>query len=311
MRCLILVCLVVCGWSAVSDDGPFPVPSMRPQAWQWAALYGNGDGSAVVLAMADRTGERVNLGVGHPARTVSVSIDAAGVLSDGLQVLDHARRIATPDMPLVARWVRVARDTGFESISVTVPIPERRDDPLRAVFIGHQAAMLREAQEWMEPTTDSPRTVPAEEPLPPFSWRYTDDRLTEVTWWSADLVSTLDWRVYYSGGVHANTTLAGHTWRRDAAGAWQLLTLVDVLGAEATWRPAVLRAITDDLVRQQAGWYTSGDSGLQPADDALLKVWSVSGDGLVFNFAPYVVGPYSEGVFQVRVPWRQVGRERP
>lgn len=306
-----LVVLLAVGMAWAADQQPAPVPSMYPDAWVWSALYGNDDGTAVVLAMAPATGTRVDLGIGRRPVPATVTLAADGRLSDGLQIQDHARRIAQPALPLLARWVRATRSTGFNSVSVTTPIPERFDDPRRPILMEHQARLVADALAWMEPQDDKPQHAVAEEPLPPFTRRFTDDTLTEVTWWSADLVSTLDWRVYYSGGAHANTTLTSHTWRRDASGTWRLITLDDLLGPAVTWKAAAQQAVVADLVRQQAGWYDGDSVTFRPADDLLLRVWSVAGDALVISFPPYEVGPFSQGVFQVRIPWKTVGRDHP
>lgn len=308
---LIALLVVVCWAAAAAEDGPAPVPSMYPAAWTWAALYGQADGTGVILALSATAGARIDLGGGRRPVPTAVSVDPEGRLSDGIRIEDHARRIAQPDLALVARWVRAIRTDGFDTLSATVPIPERVGDPLRAVLLDHQAQLLAQAIAGMEPSDDSGRAAPAEEAMPPYTWRYSDDTLTEVTWWSADLVSTIDWRVAYSGGVHANTYLLGHTWRRDGAGMWRLITLDDLLGPSTTWKPIVLRAIVDELVRQEAGWFVDAAPSLRPTDDRLLRVWSVAGDGLVMSFQPYEVGPYSQGVFQVRIPWTTLGRERP
>lgn len=310
MRSVIVVVVVIAGWCSGADAVPWPIPSMREGQWEWAGLYGSGDGNAVVLTMGKKAGTRVDLGPGRRPVVSEVTVDAEGGLSDGSRLSDLARAITKPNMPLMARWVRVSHSDGIESQTVTVPMPIKVDDPFRAVMRAHQMDRLTLIREWMTLTDGDSRSVPAKDPLPTYQWCWTDDILTEVTWWSSDLVSTLDWQCSYTGGVHANTYLQGHTWRRSGQ-SWKQLTLDDYLGPVPDWRPRAIKAVVDDLVRQEAGWFKAGQITRRPEGDELLLVWSIAGDGLVISFPPYEVGPYCDGVHQVRLPWAVLGREGP
>lgn len=309
MRCILLIVVIV-GMCSGVDELPQLVPSMIHGQWQWTGLYGLEDGTAVILAMGEKAGARVDLGPGRRPTVRSVTVDDRGRLSDGSQLTDLARMLSEPAMPLLARWVRMSHSDGIESQVVTVPLPVRADDPLRSVLRAHQASLLTMVTDWMVMSGGDARSVTIAEPLPTGTWRWEEEALTEVTWWSADLISTLDWRWADTGGAHPNTYLHAHTWRRSGQ-VWRPISLEDYLGPAEQWRARVTQAVVDDLVRQQAGWYKSDSPFSRPAESSLLRVWSIAGDGLVVSFPPYEVGPYCDGICQVRIPWAVLGRDRP
>jgi hypothetical protein len=234
-----------------------------------------------------------------------------GRLDDGATLQDHGRRLVGPDLPLVARWVRATRNDGVDDIAVTVPIPVRVDHPMRAILLEYQHQTIARWTEEFSETPDSGRVMPREEPLPMGSWRWRTHTLLELTWWSDRLVSGLEWRVAYTGGAHSNTYLRGHAWRLGHDGAWRAATLTDLLGDASVWREDANAFIVADLKRQMAAWFVQEEPPIRPADKDLLEVWSVADDGLVVSFAPYIAGPYSQGVFQVRIPWAKLGMFRP
>jgi hypothetical protein len=234
-----------------------------------------------------------------------------GRLDDGATLQDHGRRLVGPDLPLTARWVRTTRNDGVDNIAVTVPIPVRVDHPMRTILLAYQHRMMAKWTEDFSETSDSGRVMPREEPLPMGTWRWRSHTLMELTWWSDRLVSGLEWQVAYTGGAHSNTCLRGHAWRLGSDGAWGVATLTDLLGDPSVWRDNANAFIVADLKRQMAAWFIHADPPIRPADEDLFEVWSVAGDGLVVSFAPYIAGPYSQGVFQVRVPWAELGAFRP
>jgi hypothetical protein len=123
-------------------------------------------------------------------------------------------------------------------------------------------------------------------------------------WWSPSVVSLLDWCGCYSGGVHTNLGFEGHTWIRSPDGQWRDAELVDLFGKGGPWHQQIVDAVTNDLIRQGASLYTDAEhTTARPKADKLLTVWNIAGDGLIISFAPYVVGSWSEGPFQVRIPW--------
>jgi hypothetical protein len=79
---------------------------------------------------------------------------------------------------------------------------------------------------------------------------------------------------------------------------------MDLFGEAGPWRQQLVDAVTKDLIRQGAGDYTDAEyAAARPTAERLLKTWNIAGDGLIFSFAPYEVGSYSQGPFQVSVPW--------
>lgn len=106
----------------------------------------------------------------------------------------------------------------------------------------------------------------------------------------------------YTGGAHPNTWFAFATWLR-SDDAWRS---VDVCGAlralDYACDPVALRTtIVLDLLGQQAAWVV--DASVDATAPWLLDPFTVTVDGLRFDYAPYDVGPYAQGPFTVLVPF--------
>lgn len=105
----------------------------------------------------------------------------------------------------------------------------------------------------------------------------------------------------YEGGAHGFAAtdgksffLVGDTHRPVA---WNHLVDAD--------RLAELSALClEELEEQGAEWVTSGE--LDALDREALSAFSLSPAGVTFHFAPYLVGPYAQGTFEVLVPWRRM-----
>jgi hypothetical protein len=107
----------------------------------------------------------------------------------------------------------------------------------------------------------------------------------------------------YTGGAHPNTWYAFATWLR-SDDEWRSADVCGVLRALA-YRcdpPALRTAIVDALRAQEAAWVVEGS--VNDRTPWLLDPFTVTGAGLQFDFAPYDVGPYAQGPFQVVLPFR-------
>ncbi|WP_420996924.1 RsiV family protein [Cupriavidus sp. 30B13] len=121
------------------------------------------------------------------------------------------------------------------------------------------------------------------------------------------------WR--YSGGAHGSLDYAGGTWRRDDA--------APVAGAagEAVYVPvrlADLLAPGKDCVQKlnaelQASLQRQGaadpERGLldEPALRDARTPFTLYRGGVVLHYAPYAVGPFAQGTYQVAVPFARLG----
>ena len=130
-------------------------------------------------------------------------------------------------------------------------------------------------------------------------------RRDEVRTLSPGLVSVLTHVSAYSGGAHPNSWIEPRTWARgsdDADAAWRRVGEVcEALAVlERPCDEARLRAsVIEDLERQEAHGVTSGTVG--PNAPWLLDAFTLGPAGVTFHFAPYEVGPYVQGPFDVLV----------
>jgi hypothetical protein len=218
--------------------------------------------------------------------------------------VDAARLIRSDvDMPLIARWECQSRTDGLDSWFSAVPIPVDQHHPLYARL----RALQNQHMPIPEASTDDPRDLPIDAALPIASMHYTFYTTTEVLWWSPSVVSLLDWGSSYSGGAHTNLGFESHTWIRSPDGQWRDADLADLFGKRGPWHRQIVDAVTKDLIRQGAGEYIDAEHTVaRPTAEKLLKTWNIAGDGLVISFATYEVGSYSQGPFQVRVPWAKL-----
>ena len=128
-------------------------------------------------------------------------------------------------------------------------------------------------------------------------------RTDEVRSLTPRLVSVLTHVHAYSGGAHPNAWSETRTWIRDAVNApWRraghvcaALAALERPCDEARMRDEVIR----DLERQEAHGVTSGEVG--PNAPWLLDAFTLGPGGVTFHFAPYEVGPYVQGPFDVLV----------
>ena len=131
-----------------------------------------------------------------------------------------------------------------------------------------------------------------------------DERIVEVAALTPSLVSVrLDFYAY-TGGAHPNTWYAFATWTWDEDDEeWRradACTALRALGYRCD--PSALRtAITVDLLGQEAAWVVEGS--VDATTPWLLDPFTVTTRGLRFDYAPYDVGPYAQGPFEVRVPF--------
>ena len=129
-----------------------------------------------------------------------------------------------------------------------------------------------------------------------------EDRTIHVMSLTADMVSVLEVSYAYTGGAHPNTFYAGRTWLRTPegwreAGLCEALAELDVPCPENRIRALVI----DELERQEAYWVVEGEV---TADTSwLLDAFTLTTDGIRFEFSPYDVGPNAQGPFVAFVPY--------
>lgn len=118
----------------------------------------------------------------------------------------------------------------------------------------------------------------------------------------ANLVSVVTWNYSFSGGAHPNTVADSYTYGL-VGGKAQRLTLADILVPGQTPKQfgdeVVLPLLNEQKMKR------AGDTLDTIALDS-LKYFIVSRTHLTWVFSAYVVGPYVEGEYTVKVPIESV-----
>lgn len=117
---------------------------------------------------------------------------------------------------------------------------------------------------------------------------------------AASYYSLLNHAYVYTGGAHPNTFFASYLLESRPSGI-TLLEIDDLFRKDSSWLRRLTPLILEDLARQEAAWVTQGHvAELTPID---LAAFTLSADGLTFYFAPYAMGPYVQGSFEVTLPF--------
>jgi len=120
---------------------------------------------------------------------------------------------------------------------------------------------------------------------------------------SASYLSLLNHAYVYTGGAHPNTFFASYLLELRPSGL-TALGIQDLFRTDSTWLKRLTPLILEDLARQEAAWVTQGDvTELSPID---LAAFTLSADGLTIYFAPYAMGPYVQGSFEVTLPYESL-----
>lgn len=129
-----------------------------------------------------------------------------------------------------------------------------------------------------------------------------DERTVEIAALTPRLASVRLTFDAYTGGAHPNTWYAFATWLR-SDDAWRQIDVCGALRAlDYACNPVALRAaIVVDLLGQGAAWIADGS--VDATTPWLLDPFTVTVDGLRFDYAPYDVGPYAQGPFRVTIPF--------
>jgi hypothetical protein len=131
-----------------------------------------------------------------------------------------------------------------------------------------------------------------------------------LTYRSDRLISMCCRNESYTGGAHGNTHLDHRVfwWNgRDV----QRVELSDLFRSDSDWQEQLLQLCIDDLESQRRERY-EGETSDAAQDFAPTLDWedlstfTVHPAGLRFHFAPYVVGCYVEGSYEVFVPWSAI-----
>ncbi len=246
-------------------------------------------------------------GLGLPADGAALVLVADGVVSRARDVVELdplGAALATflPDegppwrasLPAIATGVRSRTTLDDGSLEVSATGPFFYAPPWSELQIAPDPTDLAESiLSGLEQRAADPRAVSA------LWW---DERVVEVATLTPELVSVrLDFYAY-TGGAHPNTWYAFASWLREDD-EWRRADACSALRALGyRCDPAALRtAIVIDLLGQEAAWVVEGS--VDATTPWLLDPFTVTPRGLRFDYAPYDVGPYVQGPFQVLLPF--------
>ena len=147
-------------------------------------------------------------------------------------------------------------------------------------------SFAREGQDYMDEIADGDG----------FFTGYFRDAQHDIVYYAPDLISVLETVSVYTGGAHPNLYYSVYNvgLGQDAVP----FGLGDVLGEGGV--TAVRDYVVAELSEQEGAVWVQESGTL---DEAALNMFVVTPAGLRFYFAPYVVGPYVAGTFEVLVPW--------
>lgn len=135
---------------------------------------------------------------------------------------------------------------------------------------------------------------------------------TSGTWWNSsclEVVFVSDRAVSfcqtvgeYTGGAHPNYEMIGRNFvERD--GEPHEIVLAELLNG-SEWVNVLSDLCLDDLRRQGASSVVS--DAITKLNVTDLSCFALTRTGMIFYFAPYAVGPYSDGSFEVFIPYEKL-----
>ena len=134
-------------------------------------------------------------------------------------------------------------------------------------------------------------------------WSWEGMSRMHLAWLSAECVSLLQEGYAYTGGAHGNTVVVGRNFLFREGKAREL-ALTNLFRAGVAWEKRLSQLCLRDLRRQHAGFVVDGT--VKKLAAAEMASFTFDRRGLVIHFQDYLVGPHSEGLFSVFLPWSQL-----
>jgi hypothetical protein len=127
----------------------------------------------------------------------------------------------------------------------------------------------------------------------------------DVCFFSESLVSVVVSLSTYAGGAHPNSHWLTRTFKVGPGGEVRAVKLAELFKEGSDYGKVLSEKVLTDLRKQEAQWVVDGQVKELNTDD--LKHFAVTPRGLRFCFAPYAVGPYAQGPFEVEVGYETLG----
>jgi len=130
------------------------------------------------------------------------------------------------------------------------------------------------------------------------TWLFTYDY--SIEYYSEEIISFTGLVYSYTGGAHGNTYfVSSNYWIKDEDS--KLLKLSELFKKKSDYVKLLSDYIIKDLKKQNAAWVVNGEIKSLKEDE--IGPFALSPRGVQFAFAPYAVGPYSEGAFFVTIDY--------
>lgn len=124
-----------------------------------------------------------------------------------------------------------------------------------------------------------------------------------IEYYSEELISFTGMVYSYTGGAHGNTYFVSSNYLIEGEES-KLLKLSDLFKKDSKYVMTLSELITMDLKKQKAGWVVDGTIKSLKEDE--IGPFALSPRGIQFAFAPYAVGPYSDGSFFVTISYDEL-----
>jgi len=119
------------------------------------------------------------------------------------------------------------------------------------------------------------------------------------------LISTADLSDDYTGGAHDQNGVDCTNFGL-VNGKARVLTLGDFFLPGSHYRTFVKSALLAKLKNNPAAGFVQ-DGSMDWSPSYVLENFAIYPDGLVWEFNPYVAGPFSSGIIPVRLTWAELG----
>lgn len=124
-----------------------------------------------------------------------------------------------------------------------------------------------------------------------------------IEYYSDELISFTGLVYSYTGGAHGNTYFVSSNYSIDEKDS-KLIELSDLFKKDSHYVKVLSELIIKDLQKQKAGWVVNGEIKSLKEDE--IGPFALSPRGIQFAFAPYAVGPYSDGAFFVTIGYENL-----
>lgn len=256
----------------------------------WIALAGEAEGGRWVLremVKSKVTGTLTLSAQGEGLAGEWKSADGLKQFPVRLELAARDLRVANPGPQMSSTEMTHPRFTGDTGV--------RFNAAVESVFMArHRANLAERAKQFAEHQRERQR-----DPALGVEWRWSFEDSAEIRYVSPDLISVRGVNYEYTGGAHPNTTSfpVNFWWRQGRA---QEVALPDLFAANSDWRAQLGGVLRRELLRKKARYAVDGTAKVED----LLKpaAFTFSPEGIGFHYAPYEVGPYAQGAFDVMIP---------